>query len=140
MKLWYSPPKILNYIVAYDGPNNMKKVYNWIKKLEGELKFEYPSEMPPDQQKRIDIPSPGMDGIFVLGKGYVHFDNFIISHINPNYRNKDQWMRWIFLDSENASLLLLFLNLATLVCSYPQKAVNLLPYLKDIHGKLQWGK
>jgi hypothetical protein len=141
LKLWHSPPKIINFIIAYNGPQKMKTIYNWIKKLENELNFSY-QEMPETQQERMNIPSPGIDGIYVLGKGFVHFDNFMISCVPPDIRNKNQWMRWIILDSENISLLHLFLNLAQAFCSYPQKSIQLISYLKEMEGKgkLQWGK
>ncbi|OGP72353.1 MAG: hypothetical protein A2Y80_04830, partial [Deltaproteobacteria bacterium RBG_13_58_19] len=130
-KRWHSPPKILNYIVAFNGPKKLQTVYSWIKKLENEFNFEYP-EMPPNQQERIKVPSPGIDGIFILGKGFIHFDNFMIDCVKPEIRQENQWMRWVFVEfdefdefvnSEVASLLLLFLNLAQAICSFPQKAV-----------------
>lgn len=139
LKLWHSPSKILNYIVACDGPSKMVKIYEWIKKLENELKFEYP-EMPPDKQDRISVPSPGIDGIFILGKGFVHFDNFMIDCVNPTIRQNNQSMRWVLVDSKFSNILLLFLNLAQAICSFPQNAVQLIPYLKEMDGQLQWGK
>lgn len=139
VKCWYFPPAIMNFIVAYRGPARMQTVYDWIKRLEGELQISYP-EMPQTQQDRISIPSPGIDGIFILGKGFVHFDNFMIDSVHPDLRQRNQWMRWILLDSEGASLLHLFLNLAQAVCSYPQKAIQLIPYTRELSGKLQWGK
>lgn len=139
LKMWHSPPNILNYIVAYNGPSKIKKVYEWIKRLEGELNFKYP-EMPPDQQGRMNISSPGIDGIFILGKGFVHFDNFMIDCVKPEIRQENQWIRWVFCGSEVLSLLLLFLNLSQVVCSFPQKAIKLIPYLKEMDGRLQWGK
>lgn len=137
-KFWHFPPKILNYIVAYDGPQKMKTIYNWIKKLEVELRFKYP-DMPPKQQDRINIPSPGVDGVFILGKGFVHFDNFMIDRIHPDIRQENQLMKWVFVDAEIGSLLLLFLNLAQQICIPQQKAIQLIPYLKQMDGQLQWG-
>jgi hypothetical protein len=139
LKMWHFPPAIMNFIVAYNGPAKMKTIYQWIKRLEGELPISH-HEMPASKEDRIKIPAPGIDGIFILGKGFVHFDNFMIDCVAPDARQRDQWMRWILVDSEVASLLFLFLNLAQAVCSYPQKAIQLLPYLKDMKGDLQWGK
>lgn len=139
LKVWHFPPAIMNFIVAYGGPAKMKTIYEWIKRLENELSFSQ-QEMPASKEDRMNFPSPGIDGIFVLGKGFVHFDNFIIDCVPPDVRQKNQWMRWVLVDSKIASLLLLFLNLAQAVCSHPQKAVQLIPYLKEINGKLQWGK
>ena len=139
LKMWYSPPSILNYIVAYDGPQKMKTVYEWVKKLEAELKFKY-QEMPPTQNERINIPSPGIDGVFILGKGFIHFDNFIISPLNPKERKENPWIKWIFKDLEIGNLLYLFLNLSQIICSYPQKSIQLIPYMKEMEGKLHWGE
>jgi hypothetical protein len=139
LKLWNYPPKILNYIVTYNGPKHMRKIYEWIKKLEEDVKFEYP-EMPLNKQDRMSIASPGIDGIFILGKGFVHFDNFAVDCVNPELRQNNPWMRWILADMETASLLLLFLNLAQAICSYSQKAVKLIPYTREVIGYLQWAK
>jgi len=138
IKMWHSPPSILNYVVAYNGPKKMQTVYKWIKKLESELKFEY-QEMPATQQERINIPSPGIDGIFILGKGFIHFDNFMINSLNPKDREENPWIRWIFTEIKTGNLLFLFLNLSQIISSYPQKAVQLIPYLKEMDGRLHWG-
>ncbi|MEW6713485.1 MAG: DUF6602 domain-containing protein [Nitrospirota bacterium] len=135
---WYFPPKILNYIVTYDGPAKMKTIYDWIKKIEGELQFSYPT-LPPTQEERRNIPSPGLDGVFVMGKGFIHFDNFMIDGIDPKIRKENQWMRWAFVDAKIGSLLMLFLNLAQQICIPQQKSIQLIPYMKRINGKLQWG-
>jgi hypothetical protein len=37
-------------------------------------------------------------------------------------------------------LLLLFLNLSQIICSYPQKAIKLIPYMKEMSGQLRWGQ
>ena len=136
---WHSPSKILNYVVAYDGPQNMRTVYGWIKSLESTLNIKY-QEMPATQDKRVNISSPGIDGIFILGKGFIHFDNFMICNVDPKNRQENQWMKWIFADLEIGNLLLLFLNLAQIICSFPQKTIQLVPYMKKIKGDIYWGE
>jgi len=134
----YFPQKILNYIVSYDGPQRVETVYKWIKRLESELEFQY-QMMPASKEKRIDICSPGLDGVFILGKGFIHFDNFMIDCVHRNIRADNPSMKWVMVTSETANLLVLFLNLSQIICSYPQKAIQLIPYLKEMNGKIQWG-
>ncbi len=139
IKMWHSPPKILNYIVAYDGPQQMQTIYGWIKSIESELQIAY-QEMPATREERVNVSSPGIDGVFILGKGFIHFDNFVISHVNPKDRQDNPSMKWIFTELEVGNLLLLFLNLSQIICSYPQKAIQLIPYMKEMSGQLRWGK
>jgi hypothetical protein len=143
LTMWYKPPAIQNFIVAYNGPKKMKTVYDWIKKIERKLKIKYP-EMPNNIDQRKNIPSPGIDGIFVLGKGFLHFDNFLINNFNPEIRKENEWAKWLFGNSKNYNLLLLFLNLTQTICTYSQRAINMLPYIKgtdetDIQN-YSWGE
>jgi len=50
----YIPPKILNYVVAYDGPVNMSTVYGWIPQIHQMLGITI-NNLPNDEQQRIKI-------------------------------------------------------------------------------------
>ncbi|CAN5286616.1 hypothetical protein BH10ACI1_BH10ACI1_30590 [soil metagenome] len=140
LKLWYQPPKIMNIIVAYNGPAKMKTVYEWIKKIEKELGITYP-EMPSDIQDRINIPSFGIDGVFILGKGYLHFDNWLINQFHPKLRNENNWAKWLFGNTLNSNLMILFLNLSQIINTYSQRSLNMIPYLNEIDVEaFSWGE
>ena len=63
----YIPPKVLNYVVAYDGPAQMQTVYHWILRVHTALGVTI-SSLPQDGAERLRTPSPSIDGVFVLKK------------------------------------------------------------------------
>jgi len=139
LKLWYQPPKIINIIVAYNGPTKMKTVYKWIKKIDKEFGISY-EEMSEDIQKRINVGSPGIDGVFILGKGYLHFDNWLINQFDPEMRKNNKWAKWLFGNTVDSNVLILFLNLSQIINTYSQRSLNMIPYLNKIDVKeFSWG-
>jgi len=106
----YHPPNILSYVVAYDGPAGMDTVRGW---AEGALKKEsipYPN-LPPTGAERLGVTSPALDGVFVLGKGFLLFDNQPLSLVPEAVRLKNPQMRWVYGSTPDQNLLLLFLTL-----------------------------
>jgi hypothetical protein len=130
LKMWYDPPAIQNYIIAYDGPEKMATIFKWIKNLDEKHKTKY-HDMPVLRKDRINIPSPTLDGIFVLGKGFVHFDNFMISNLDDSTRMANPDLKWIFGNSKDANLFTFFMNLTQSICFYNQKAVDIMSYLEN---------
>ncbi|MGH9644761.1 MAG: DUF6602 domain-containing protein, partial [Terriglobales bacterium] len=70
----YIPPKLLNYAVAYDGPAQMQTVYGWLPQIHAALGITVP-DLPEDQVQRLQTASPSLDGVFILNKGFLYFDN-----------------------------------------------------------------
>ena len=72
----YGNPSLLPkcIIVAFDGPTNIGTVHDWVEESHKELGISIPT-MPPTSVARQSIPSPGLDGVFILRKGFVHFVN-----------------------------------------------------------------
>src|SRR5205085_434390 len=67
-----------------------------------------------DPIKRCEQPSPSLDGIFLLGSGYIFFDNTPFNFDVPN-RHVRPCAHWAVVDCEEGSLLVLFLLLTTAV-------------------------
>jgi hypothetical protein len=106
----YHPPSILNYVVAYAGPAQMSTVHGWI--APAHAKHGIPARLlPPTGDARVAVPSPSLDGIFVLGKGFVVYDNFPIGFINDTARQQAPAACWSVADAPRGSLLLLFMVL-----------------------------
>lgn len=107
----YQPPSVLSLIVAYDGPVNMSTVYGWISPIHEKLGITTPS-LPPTMGERTLIPGPSVDGVFVLGKGFLHFDTLPVGFIWDDRRKEWPDRKWVYSDSKDGSLLLLTLLLA----------------------------
>lgn len=128
----YIPPKILNYLVAYDGPAQMGTVYNWIPPIHNDLGIVV-ADLPLDQQQRLQTPSPSLDGVFILNKGFLYFDNvpngFAIEQARVEHPN----IKWLFADSSSGNLLLLFLFLQMATANVEGKWLNPIPYLAGVN-------
>lgn len=124
----YIPPGILNYVVAYDGPVNIETVYNWIPDIHIEKNI-VPPKLNSDVNTRISTPSSSIDGVFLLGKGFIYFDN-----VPSGFSNQDVWAQfpdtqWVIGSSVDGNLLLLFLFLTQAASGVEGAWLNPVPYL-----------
>lgn len=135
----YIPPKVLNYVVAYDGPASMSTVYGWINPIL-QRKGIIQSDLPSDENERTKLPSESIDGVFVLEKGFLYFDNVPYSFSNPEHRKQNPSSKWIYVDSTDGNLLYLFLLLQGAMANIEGKWLHPIPYLNSftIPG-IQWG-
>lgn len=124
----YIPPKVLNYAVAYDGPEQIQTVYNWIPQIHNALGIAIP-DLPQDEIQRLSTASPSIDGIFVLNKGFIYFDNVPNSFANSQTRAVHPNLKWVFADTASGNLLLLFIMLQTATANTEGKWLNPIPYL-----------
>lgn len=123
----YAPPKILNYVIAYDGPAKMETVYGWVASIHSDNGVKI-DDLPADEEARLQTPSPSIDGIFVLGKGFVYFDNTPVG-FGQNTRSSMPQQKWITADQADGNLLLFFLYLLHATQGIEGKWLNSLPYL-----------
>jgi hypothetical protein len=126
----YQPPSILSYVVAYDGPASMQTVHNWFSGIHTELGISYPA-MPPALQQRIRVASPAIEGVFLLGRGFVHFDNSPTSFVPDAMRTAHPNLHWAIVDVPTGSLLLLFMLLTEAVSGLSGSWLNPQPYLAN---------
>lgn len=127
----YIPPKVLNYIIAYDGPTSMQTVFGWIPGIHASLGIMLP-DLPANPDGRLQFPSPTIDGVFVLQKGFVYFDNVPYGFVNERQRQANPNIKWVFCDTTKGNLLLFFLFLQTATANIEGKWLNPLPYLQGI--------
>lgn len=133
----YLPPGILNYLVAYQGPEKMETIVGWLKKIEKENNFN--SDIPKTEQERWNTTSGTIDGIFVLNKGFVYFDNSPISFFEHDYETP-QPIGWNYSNTEKGNLVMLFTLLQQAVSNFQASWVNLIPYLKRFDVNVQQTK
>ena len=139
LRAGYVPPSILNYVVAYDGPANMKTVHGWIAS-------EFPDQgipathLPQDSSERLKTKGEAIDAVFVLGKGFLYFDNVPIGFVDHQARQTNPALRWVFADTTDGNLLLLFVMLQSATANMEGKWLNAVPYLASFSlPQLQWG-
>lgn len=133
------PPKVLNYVVAYDGPVSMSTVYGWIKSAYQKLEIVQ-SELSQDAIERGQQSSESIDGVFVLHKGFLYFDNTPISFSTQQHQQQNPTSKWIYANTLNGNLLLLFLQLLGATANHEGKWLNPLPYAQSLSiSGIRWG-
>lgn len=110
----YFPHSYPYYLIAFGGPANVETIDAWL------MEFHRSPTRPQNRQfatrlsthtgERICEGSPDLDGVFLLGKGFLYFDNTRLSHtpLNLNYDESDY--NWISLDAPSRSFLWLYLQ------------------------------
>lgn len=116
------PPKVLNYVVGYTGPDQMSTVHNWILNSHNKLNIPLPAW---NQTNRTSIAGTALDGVFLLKKGFVKLDN------TPLTLNNNSNGIHTISNSVNGNILMLFLSLQS-ACNNIQGAwLNPLPYIAN---------
>ena len=127
----YIPPKILNLVIAYDGPASMKTVHGWLHPLHTALGIGA-VQLPTESAERVKTPSASIDAVFVLQKGFLYFDNFPFGFSNDEFRKNNPNFIWTFADSKTDNLLLFFVLLQHATSNVEGKWLAPLPYLKGL--------
>lgn len=130
LSIGYTPPAMLNFVVAYDGPASMKTVHGWLPTIREQLGIQYP-QWGMTSEERIKIAAPAIDAVFVLGKGFLYFDNAAIGVMTDSLRAENPSAKWVLCDGAGISLLLLFLMLTQAVSGLSAIHFNLVPYLAN---------
>lgn len=129
MQVGYTPPAILSFVVAYDGPQKQETVMNWIHEVETEFGFK--GQLPIGEQ-RINTPSQSIDGIFLLGRGFVIFDNAPMSFIDDFQRRRNPDVRWLVVSAAHGALLWIFQAITQASQNIDATFLNFSPYLRKL--------
>jgi hypothetical protein len=133
------PPGVLNYVVAYEGPASMRTVYGWIATEYDKLKISG-APLATDANTRVNTPADALDAVFILGKGFLYFDNSPSGFIDDATRSANPLLKWVYSDTTAGSLLMLFTMLQGATANIEGKWLNPLPYLSTFRiAGIQWG-
>lgn len=126
----YQPPSVLNYVVAYGGPAKMQTVCKWITEIHASEGISYPP-MSNAPHERPQVASPSLDAVFILGKGFIYFDNVPFGFITDEERTRHPQRKWVLGNMSDGNLLLLFIFLTQAVSGVTGSWLNPLPYLAN---------
>lgn len=119
------PPRVLNFVVAYQGPAQMATVHGWILNAHVTQNVPLPTW---NHDNRTTVPGTALDGVFLLQKGFVKLDN---SPMTLNSQQPPLPGTHVICDSISGNLLMLFLALQE-ACDNVQGAwLNAIPYLQS---------
>lgn len=134
----YIPPSVLSFVVAYDGPAKMETVHVWVKEAYRNQGLSEP-DMPPESD-RSRVAGPALEGVFVLGKGFLNFDNAPYGFIPKEVQKDHPNVHWAIAQSQKGSLLSFFLLLTMATSNADGSWLNPLPYLQEFRVfDLQFG-
>ncbi len=101
------PTSILSYVVAYKGPD-IHKLPDMVDEHHTKLGIAHPQWSDPEQAPRV--PTMGLDGVFILGNGYMLANNSTFGPIigDPEEREKAKKVSWFTFSIADANLWALF--------------------------------
>jgi len=126
------PPNILSYVVAYAGPKNIKTVHGWINKSHKTLGIS-DFNLPTDINDRLNVSSPSIDGVFILGNGFIYLDNVpvVFGPAGKEIRENEPTVKWVMSNIPSGTLMLLFLFLTIAISGRSFDSLDPFPYLKS---------
>jgi hypothetical protein len=133
----YVPPGILSYVVAYDGPAQIQTVYGWLKRSEQQRGLNQ-NNLPDPQQGRHSVLSESVEGVFLLGRGTIVFDNAPVSLVNDEVRQRIPDGKYQVLPQNSGNLLWLFLLLTSASSNSTAQWANLVPYLQRVQWQMHF--
>lgn len=100
--LWW-PLGITNFVVAYNAPS-MSTVHGWLMDIHNEAGLDYPAVV---RSVRVAQSAPSVDGIFIMGKGFLLYNNNPLFFIQSE-EAVENTNRWMMSEQETGNLQVLF--------------------------------
>ena len=125
MQTGWIPQRVLNFVVAYTGPAQMSTVHSWILHSHMNQNIPLPAW---STANRTSIPGTGLDGVFVLQKGFIKLDN---SPMTLNTQQPPATGIHTVCDSSSGNLLILFLALQEACNNLQGSWLNPIPYVQS---------
>ena len=119
------------YVVAFDGPQDMGLVHVWLKtayRLQGIVE----PDLPATGKQRQQVASPAVDGVFVLGRGHLNFDNMPMGFFDDESRQSAFGACWSLASTESGSLMSLFVQITMAGAALAGSHLDPRPYLQTL--------
>ncbi len=120
------PPRVLNFVVAYDGPAQMSTAHGWIMNAHSSQGIPMPTWT---TQTKIHTPGTALDGVFLLERGFVKLDN---TPLSLNDEPASCLGTHVICDSPVGTLLMLFLSLQEACNNIEAAWLNPIPYIQAV--------
>jgi hypothetical protein len=116
----------------------METVYGWLGKIHNETNICIP-ELGMSREERAKILCPSVDSVFLLGKGFLYFDNTLTGYTSNPIHQEHSDAKWIYANSQDGNICLLSIFLTDVISSYLASIPRLTPYLRASDITLNWG-
>ena len=132
-------PAIPCQLLAFDGPADMAVAHGWLKQAYKDQGLTE-ADLPPLGAERQRVASPGLDGVFVLGRGFLNFDNQPAGFFDDEARITGFGSCWAIANSERGALMSLYLQLQQAANAAAGNRWDIRPYLDHFAvGELRLG-
>ncbi len=125
------PHHILSYVVAFAGPARMQTVLRWLLDSYTDQGLQEPSMTRLPVLQRLG-PSLALDGIFVLGRGFLFYADAPLTLQPPKSATElyDPTICWEMAETTDNNLLYLFLPLTLAVIRSTSRVMYPTPYVE----------
>lgn len=117
------------FAVALGGPADMDAVHVALKQAYRDNAITEP-DLPPEGAERVKIASPAIDGVFVLGHGFLNFDNTPFGFFDDAARLDSFGACWSIASAERGSLVSLFMQIHLAAAELAKTQFDPRPYLR----------
>lgn len=117
-------PRLAVHLLALDGPTRMVDAHGLLKKTYADHGI-VDADLPPTGEERLVVPSPGLDGVFVPGRGFLNFDNVPIGFLSDEARMTLPGLTWAICQTERGALMSLALQLHQAGLAWADPATDL---------------
>ena len=125
-------PRPFSFIFAYDGPSRIDTVLKWMKEVSAEDEYGLRELRKTTGKNRQYFPHLFVDGVFVLGRGYVHLDvlpSFESALESLASQGIDASLDHIWISQDRDELLMLWILINELSEKYLWNDVDLAEYV-----------
>ncbi len=116
------------FVLAFDGPQQMDAVHVALKHAYREHGIEE-ADLPDTGAERLQFASPAVDGVFVLGRGFLNFDNTAFGFFDDAARHDSFGACWSIASAEQGSLVSLFMQISLAADALAGTRLDPRPYL-----------
>ncbi|WP_196894923.1 DUF6602 domain-containing protein [Aureivirga marina] len=136
------PPRLYCHLVAFNCKVKLETVNKWFIEIEKELNLNQ-ENFPQKLEERTSTPSQALDGIFILGKGTIIYDNLPVRFGNITqdlYVNNPSNKKIVF-NQVDKNILLFFIIITEQIKGIETDVINLTKYYSktfDEKGIIYW--
>ena len=127
-------PRPYSFIFAYDGPSQIKTILNWMKLISADDEYNLSQLIDTPPENRSYFKHYFIDGIFILGKGYVVLDALPFESVlnSPELKGMALSTDHIWVYGEENELAFLWMLINVLSEKYLWNNIDLTEYLGAI--------
>jgi hypothetical protein len=119
------------FLLAFDGPARLDEPHIWLKRACRDQGIAEP-DMSDVGAERERVPSAALDGVFVLGRGFLAFDNVDTGHVDDAARVAALGACWVIAAAKRAALAVLYLRIQSTLADLTGDPFDARPYLRHL--------